>query len=152
MHTEHRLVVHAEAARAYELAAAILDWPRILPHYRWVRSLRQEGSRHLVAMGAVHNGIPLSWRCEQELEPHVPRILFRHVSGITNGMTAEWNFAPTSDGLVVSVLHDLKLDWPLFADFVSDRIIGPYFVDPISAKTLATICELAELQRGGTGS
>ena len=144
MHTEHQLVVQAQAARAYQLAAAVEDWPRLLPHYRWVRILREEGNRRLVAMGARHRGIPLAWRCEPELQPDLPRLLFRHVDGITKGMTAEWTFEPGPDGLHVRVLHDLELRWPLVGGFLSDRVIGPYFVAPISEKTLLTIGKLSE--------
>jgi hypothetical protein len=64
-------------------------------------------------------------------------------------MTAEWTFTDTPYGVLVSVLHNLRLRWPLFADFVSGRIIEPYFVDPISAGTLHTIGKLAESEPEG---
>ena len=48
MHTENSIVVDAPAARIYELGARIADWPTILPHYRWVHILRDEGAwRHI---------------------------------------------------------------------------------------------------------
>jgi len=95
-------------------------------------------------MGARHHGLPLSWRCQQELLPEVPRIKFSHVGGITHGMTAEWIFTPAADVVRVQVTHDMRLKWPLIGGPVADLIIGPLFVAPISAKTLHGIKTLAE--------
>ena len=38
-------LVHAEPEIVFQLAAAVEDWPRILPHYRWVRVLASHGGR-----------------------------------------------------------------------------------------------------------
>jgi hypothetical protein len=88
------------------------------------------------------------WRAEQLLFPEEPRIVFRHVGGVTKGMEVEWVFAPQGDGVVrVSILHDLERGlarWPLVGGAVADGIVGPFFVSNIAGKTLGRIKELAE--------
>jgi hypothetical protein len=102
----------------------------------------------VVEMAALRNFIPVRWRAEQLLFPEVPRIVFRHVGGVTKGMEVEWVFAPQDDGVVrVSILHDLErglAGWPLVGGVVADRVVGPFFVSNIAGKTLGRIKELAE--------
>jgi ribosome-associated toxin RatA of RatAB toxin-antitoxin module len=153
LHTENNVFIRADAAKVYRLAAAVERWPEILPHYRWVRVLEDDGRRRLVEMAAWRDRIPVRWRAEQELLPEVPRIVFRHVGGITKGMDVEWVFAPSEGGVRVAILHDLHLAWPLIGGVVADRVIGPMFVENIAGKTLRRIKELAEapIMGGGRG-
>lgn len=148
MHTENEILVRADAADVYGLAAAVERWPQILPHYRWVRVLEEDGEgRRLVEMAALRGRIPVRWRAEQRLFPDVPRITFKHVGGVTKGMEVEWAFAPLDDGVRVSILHDLErglASWPLIGGFAAERIVGPFFVSNIAGKTLRRIKELAE--------
>jgi len=149
LHTRNEIFIRAEAAEVYGLAAPVERWPEILPHYRWVRVLEDDGEgRRLVEMAALRNFIPVRWRAEQLLFPNVPRIVFRHVGGVTKGMEVEWVFAPQGDGVVrVSILHDLERDlvgWPLVGGVVADGVVGPFFVSNIAGKTLGRIKELAE--------
>ena len=149
MHTKNEILIRAGTAEVYELAAAVERWPEILPHYRWVRVLEDGGEgRRVVEMAALRNFIPVRWRAEQLLFPEVPRIVFRHVGGVTKGMEVEWVFAPQDDGVVrVSILHDLErglAGWPLVGGVVADRVVGPFFVSNIAGKTLGRIKELAE--------
>ncbi len=153
MHTKNEILIRAEAAEVYGLAAPVERWPDILPHYRWVRILEDDGEgRRVVEMAALRNFIPVRWRAEQLLFPDVPRIVFRHVGGVTKGMEVEWVFAPQGDGVVrVSILHDLERDlagWPLVGGVVADRVVGPFFVSNIAGKTLRRIKELAEAGAG----
>ena len=145
MHTENTIFIQADTETIYRLAAPVERWPEILPHYRWVRVLEDDGEgRRLVEMAARRDWFPVRWRAEQRLFPDVHRITFRHVGGITKGMDVEWAFAPGKDGVQVSILHDLRLWWPLIGGLVADRIIGPLFVADIAGKTLRRIKELAE--------
>jgi len=152
LHAENEILVRAGAAEVYGLAAPVERWPEILPHYRWVRVLEDDGEgRRLVEMAALRDFIPVRWRAEQRLFPDVPHITFRHVGGITKGMEVEWVFAPQGDGAVrVSILHDLPrlAGWPLIGGLVAERIVGPLFVSNIAGKTLGRIKELAEAGAG----
>jgi ribosome-associated toxin RatA of RatAB toxin-antitoxin module len=151
LHTKNEILIRAEAAEVYGLAAPVERWPDILPHYRWVRILEDDGEgRRVVEMAALRNFIPVRWRAEQLLFPEVPRIDFRHVGGVTKGMEVEWVFAPQGDGVVrVSILHDLErglAEWPLIGGVVADGVVGPFFVSNIAGKTLGRIKELAEAE------
>ena len=147
MQTENAIVIQADPAVIYGLAAAVERWPELLPHYRWVRVLREEGNRRLVEMAAHRDGIPVRWWAEQERFPEVPRITFHHVRGVTTGMEVEWRFTPGPDGVRVEIQHELRLGWPLIGGLVADRIIGPLFVANIAGKTLRRIKQLAERER-----
>lgn len=148
MHTANEIVIRADAMTVYDLAAAVERWPDILPHYRWVRVLRDHGEARLVEMAARRDAIPVRWRAIQVLEPSIPRITFRHVGGVTTGMDVAWLFEPGPDGLTVRIVHDFEPPWPLVGGFVADRIIGPLFVANIAGKTLRRIKELAEAHAG----
>ena len=148
MHTENSVVIRADLATVYDLAAAVQRWPAILPHYRWVRVLEDDGDRRVVEMAAHRDGIPLWWCAEQVLDPAARRITFRHVRGITADMAVEWSFHPDANGVRVSISHDLRLGWPLVGGLVANCIIGPLFVSNIAGKTLRRIKLVAERTGG----
>jgi ribosome-associated toxin RatA of RatAB toxin-antitoxin module len=157
LHTENEIFIQADIADIYQLAAPVERWPEILPHYRWVHVLRDDGDRRLVEMAARRDRIPVRWRAEQRLFPEEPRITFRHVGGFTKGMEVQWVFGPTGQGGVrVAILHDLPrlLGLPLVGDLAANRIVGPLFIKDIAGKTLRKIKELAEAEvsiRGDRG-
>ena len=149
MHTENEIFIQADIAEIYQLAASVERWPEILPHYRWVHVLRDDGDRRLVEMAARRDRIPVRWRAEQRLFPEEPRITFRHVGGFTKGMAVKWVFGPTKQGGVrVAILHDLPrlLGLPLAGDLAANWIVGPLFIKDIAGKTLKKIKELAEAE------
>jgi ribosome-associated toxin RatA of RatAB toxin-antitoxin module len=107
--------------------------------------VREERARvRLVEMAARRGWIPVWWMAQQECDPNVPEIRFRHVRGVTTGMDVAWRFAPEPGGVRVSIHHQLDLTWPVIGSFVAERIIGPHFVEYIAARTLARIKLLAE--------
>jgi ribosome-associated toxin RatA of RatAB toxin-antitoxin module len=151
MQTSISRLVHADAAVVFELAARVEDWPRILPHYRWVRLVDQTADHRTVDMAArrdvlpvVRLGIPLRWTARQRLDPATPRIEFEHVGGVTRGMRVAWTFEPRPDGqLQVAIWHEFNPRWPAPPIRV-DLIVGEYFVNGVARRTLKRICDLAE--------
>jgi ribosome-associated toxin RatA of RatAB toxin-antitoxin module len=143
---ESGLTMRAAPGTIYRLAAAVERWPELLPHYRSVRVLDERGDRRLVEMAAWRDLIPVRWWAEQALYPDEPRIVFRHVRGLTRGMDVEWSFTPGPNGTYVAIRHELVLAWPLVGELVADRIIGRLFVDNIAGKTLRRIKALAEAE------
>ena len=78
MHTENTIIIHGPRSRIFELAAAIENWPDILPHYRevFVFESSDDGNRKVVEMAAVRDNFPLAgirfpvrWRSIQVCEP-----------------------------------------------------------------------------------
>jgi ribosome-associated toxin RatA of RatAB toxin-antitoxin module len=151
MRTRIERRAHADPRIAFELAAAVEDWPRILPHYRWVRVLEQlSANRRVVEMAARRDviavprlSVPLRWTAIQTLHPHAPRIEFEHVAGVTRGMQVAWTFQPQPHALQIAIEHDFTPRWPV-SDVLVHLIIGEYFVNGVAARTLRRIAELAE--------
>jgi ribosome-associated toxin RatA of RatAB toxin-antitoxin module len=139
-----RVHVVAPYERIFRLAAEIERWPRILPHYRYVRRLdTDDGTRHF-AMGARRGVIPVTWAAVQRPLPDERRIEFHHTGGVTRGMEVAWLFEPAGEGWDVSIEHELDLRWPLIGTLAAERVIGPHFIDAIAGRTLRTIKGLAE--------
>jgi len=139
-----RVTMRADPDRIFALAAAVEAWPRILPHYRSVRVLRQSGQRRLVEMAAHRDGFPVRWTAIQELFPAEHRITFRHVRGVTRGMEVAWTLTPGDDGVLVAIWHRFAPGWPLVPDTLIRLLVGELFVENIAMKTLRRIKELAE--------
>lgn len=145
MHTETAVRIRGPIEAIFDYAARVENWPRLLPHYRDVRVLKDEGGIRLVAMKARRGWIPLSWWARQTLVPERHRIRFTHVRGVTRTMEVEWRLEPAGGGEVaVTILHDLRLSWPLIGRAVARWIIGPMFVEPTARATLRQIKRLVE--------
>lgn len=136
----------------YALAANVRDWPVILPHYRWVRILRERGPRRLVEMAAHRDGFPVRWTAVQELHPDDRRITFRHVKGVTRGMEVAWRLSPRGASVDVEIWHAFTPGWPLIPDGLVRFAIGDLFIENIAEKTLRRIKELAEAQAGASAA
>lgn len=132
----NEIVVNAPPMRIFQYAGATERWPELLPHYRFVRVLEDDGRRRVVEMAARRGAIPVRWRAEQINDPATPRITFRHVSGWTKGMEVVWHFEPVEAGTKVSIEHVLQS--PIAP------IAAKYFIDPIASRTLACMKRIAE--------
>jgi len=119
----------------FETAANLELWPKILPHYRYVRYLERSPNRNVVVMAASRSGIPISWTSEQIIDRSSFEVHFHHLKAFTKGMRVVWTFDETSEGVVVRIVHDLKFRVKMFAP-MADKIIGDFFVHNIANKTL----------------
>jgi uncharacterized membrane protein len=61
MHTETRITIQGDIDRIFALASAVEDWPRWLPHYRWVNVLSGDRTDRIVEMAAHRDGFPVHW-------------------------------------------------------------------------------------------
>ena len=139
-----RMPMRAPFERIFPLAAEVERWPEILPHYRFVESVPDPNGERRFAMGARRGPIPVRWEAIQRPLRHERRIEFEHTGGVTRGMVVAWRFEPAGDAWDVSIQHELDLRWPVIGGVVSDRIVGPQFIDAIAGRTLRTIKRLAE--------
>lgn len=142
--TRNTVEIAAPAAAVFALGAATERWPEILPHYRYVRVLRDDGPKRVVAMGAWQDVFPIRWVAEQINDPAVPHIRFRHLRGWTRGMDVEWIFEPFAGGTRVTIEHRLEFRFPVAAEWLGRRLVSDYFVHGVAAKTLARVKVLAE--------
>jgi len=142
--------VRTEPETLFRLAAAVEDWPRLLPHYHWVRVLATHGPlRRTVEMAAQRDvvgpvGIPLRWTAVQTLHPDRGMIEFVHIRGISRGMRVKWSI--TGESLTtthVEIEHVFTPRWPV-PDTLIAAVVGEYFVNGVARRTLAHLAGLAE--------
>jgi ribosome-associated toxin RatA of RatAB toxin-antitoxin module len=135
MHTGNSIIMQAPRTKIFETAADLELWPKILPHYRYIRFLERGPERNLVVMAAVRSGIPISWTSEQIIDRENLEIHFNHLKAWTKGMHVVWSFKETPAGVLVEIVHDLQFRIPLLAPIV-EPIIGSAFIHPVASKTL----------------
>src|SRR5262249_42872046 len=101
MRTEDERLVRAPLAAIFALAADVLQWPRHLSHYRFVRfhERRSDGGGTVEMSANRPFGVlnwPTFWTSLMSVTPPgsalPPSIRFRHVQGVTSGMDVEWAF------------------------------------------------------------
>lgn len=143
----HQLM-RAPVERIFPLAAEVERWPRLLPHYRYVRRLADPNGERRFAMGARRGPFPVRWEAVQRLIPDERRIEFVHTGGVTRGMWVAWRFEPIEDGTDVSIEHRLDLGWPIVGELAARHVIGPQFIEAIAGRTLRRIAQLAEVPGG----
>ena len=129
----------------FETAANLELWPKILPHYRYIRYLERGPTRNVVIMAARRSGIPITWTSEQIINREKFEIHFHHLKALTKGMHVVWTFQETPEGVVVQIGHDLKFRIPALAPIV-DPIIGDFFIHHVANKTLR--CMKAYIEAG----
>jgi ribosome-associated toxin RatA of RatAB toxin-antitoxin module len=119
----------------FETAANLELWPRILPHYRYIRYLERGADRNVVVMAAVRSGIPISWTSEQTIDRNNFEVRFHHLKAWTKGMHVVWTFKEISGGVLVEIIHELRFRNRLLAP-IAEPIIGDFFIGNIASKTL----------------
>lgn len=139
MHTENSIDIRGNRDAIFAMAAAVEEWPRLLPHYRWVKILSDGATERLVEMAAHRDGFPVRWTARQQLDPNRNQIHFTHVRGISRGMQVTWFLETGGEVVHVRIVHDLTLRWPLIGQLVANHIVGKLFVSNIANKTLRTI-------------
>lgn len=151
MRTVDERICTAPAALAFRIAADVEGWPRILPHYRWVRFQQPlSDGAGVVEMAAWRDfpgfRYPTWWLSEMEVEADEHRVLYRHIKGITKGMDVVWQVEDLGEGRShLSIVHEWRGPrWPLIGGVAADWVIGPHFINHIAGRTLMGIADAAE--------
>ncbi len=127
--------MHAPKMEIFESAANLELWPKILPHYRYIKYLERGANRNLVVMAATRSGIPIKWTSEEIIDREKLEIRFHHLKAFTKGMRVVWSFNETPAGVLVEIAHDLEFRVPALAP-LADPIIGTFFIHHIASQTL----------------
>ena len=135
MHTGNSIIIQAPKQKIFETAANLELWPKILPHYRYIRYLERGANRNLVVMAAVRSGIPIAWTSEQVIDRERCEVRFHHLKAWTKGMDVVWRFKETPAGVLVEIIHDLRFRIRLLAPLV-EPIINKGFIHPVASRTL----------------
>jgi aromatase len=138
MHKSNSILMHAPKMAIFDTAANLELWPKILPHYRYIQFLERGSDRNIVVMAARRSGIPISWTSEQIIDRDRLEIRFLHLKAWTKGMHVVWTFCDASDGVRVTISHDLRFRIPALAPIV-DPIVGNFFIHNIASQTLRCI-------------
>ena len=135
MHKTNSIIMHAPKMSIFETAANLELWPKILPHYRYIRYLERSPNRNVVVMAARRSGIPIKWTSEVTVDRDRVEIHFQHLKAFTKGMHVVWTFHEKPDGVLVTILHDLNFRVKILAP-LADKIIGDFFIGNVANKTL----------------
>ena len=142
MHKANSIVMRAPKMVIFETAANLELWPKILPHYRYIRYLERSADRNVVIMAATRSGIPVTWMSEQIIDREKLEVRFHHLKAWTKGMRVVWTFQETPDGVLVEISHDMNFRIPVLAPMV-DPIIGD-FIHNVASKTLRCMKDYVE--------
>ncbi len=137
--------MNAPKMSIFETAANLELWPKILPHYRYIRYLERGPSRNVVVMAARRSGIPIKWTSEEIIDRERVEIRFHHLKAFTKGMNVVWTFDETPDGIRVEIFHELNFRIPALAP-IMDLIIGDFFIGNVANKTLRCMKQYVEAQ------
>ena len=146
MHTGNSIIMRASKMAIFETAANLENWPKILPHYRYIKYLERGENRNVVMMAATRSGIPISWTSEQIIDREKIEVRFHHLKAFTKGMFVVWTFKETPSGVLVEIAHDLNFRVRALAP-VMEPIIGDFFIGHAANRTLR--CMKAHLESRG---
>ena len=145
MDKANSILMHAPKMSIFETAANLELWPKILPHYRYIRYLERSPNRNVVVMAARRSGIPIKWTSEEIIDRERVEVRFHHLKAFTKGMNVVWTFDETPDGVRVAILHELNFRIPALAP-IMNPIIGDFFIGNIANKTLRCMKQYVEAQ------
>ena len=151
MHTGNSIIMQASREAIFETAADLEQWPRILPHYRYIRFLERAPDHSIVEMAALRSGIPISWTSEFMVDRERMELRFRHLKAFTRGMRVVWTFKETPAGVVVEIMHALRFRIAALAP-IAEPIIGGFFIQHVANQTLRAMKAHVENQAPGNGA
>lgn len=164
MRTIDEIDVAAPPDVVFRFAADVEGWPRILPHYRYVRPVERTDARVPLARLVAHDsrlvemsanrpfGLlnwPTWWMSEMWVDANRREVRYRHVLGVTRGMDVLWRVEARGSGSHIHLLHEWSGPaWPLLRYPAAEWVIGPVFVHGIATRTLAGVARAAEASHG----
>ncbi|HEY6229390.1 MAG TPA: SRPBCC family protein [Verrucomicrobiae bacterium] len=145
MHKTNSITMRAPKMSIFETAANLELWPKILPHYRYIRYLERGANRNIVVMAARRSGIPIKWTSEEIIDRERTEIHFNHLKAFTRGMHVVWTFNNVPGGVRVEILHELNFRFRPLAP-IMEPIIGDFFIGNVANKTLRCMKAYVEAQ------
>ena len=127
MNCENSILIRAPLPAIFAATSDIEGWPKVLPHYRWIRVLERNGNTLTIQMAARLGWLPIRWTSSLEIADGELR--FRHVKAFTRGMKVNWTFTQTDEGVRVRITHELNR-W--YGNF-----LARHFIQPVASRTLA---------------
>src|SRR6202022_4426856 len=138
MHKINSILMQAPKMSIFETAANLELWPKILPHYRYIRYLERSPNRNVVVMAARRSGIPIKWTSEQIIDRERLEVHFHHLKAFSKGMDVVWTFDEKPDGVLVTIVHDLHFRIPALAP-IAEPFIGVFSPPNVPKKNLSCL-------------
>ena len=135
LRTENSILIKAPLDRVFEATSNLLLWPKVLPHYRWIRILQAGEDGLIVKMAARRGWLPIQWTSRFQIDPNAPELRFEHLRAFTRGMKVQWTYTPTTDGVLVRISHELERA-SAFGRWFAHRVLGEMFIQPVATRTL----------------
>jgi ribosome-associated toxin RatA of RatAB toxin-antitoxin module len=148
MHKTNSIIMQAPKMSIFETAANLELWPKILPHYRYIRYLERSPNRNVVVMAARRSGIPIKWTSEQIIDRDRVEVHFHHLKAFSKGMRVVWTFEERPEGVLVTIVHDMHFRIPALAP-IAEPIIGDFFTHNVANKTLRCMKNYLETRTKG---
>ena len=126
MHCENSIVIRAPLDEIFRITSDLESWPRVLPHYRWIRRINGD----TVQMAARRGWLPIRWTSRFEADAGAKELRFYHLKAFTRGMNVKWTYTPTGEGVRVRISHELNRWYA--------GLLARYFIAPVASRTLAT--------------
>jgi ribosome-associated toxin RatA of RatAB toxin-antitoxin module len=140
IHLEDSVIINEKIRKVYEIAENVENHPKVIPYFKSVRILDQNGNMKLVKRTAEINGKTHSWIGKLiYYKDHV--IEYEQIDGPLKGMTGKWIFGNEDNHTKLTITHNIKMEGVLgrLLELVAKNIVGK------SAKnTLTSIKNYAE--------
>ena len=135
MRTENSIVIRAPLEKIFETTANLLSWPALLPHYRWIHVLQVGQDGMIVKMAARRGWLPIQWTSRYRIESSARELHFEHLKAFTRGMRVVWTYQPTTDGVLVTISHELDRT-SVAGRWFARVVLGKLFIHPVASRTL----------------
>ena len=134
--TENSIVIKAPLAKVFQDTSNLLLWPKVLPHYRWIRILNVGDDGLVVKMAARRGRLPVQWTSRFRVDPTTLELHFEHLKAFTRGMKVRWTYTPTADGVLVRITHELDRS-SAAGRWFAQHVLADRCIRPIAARTLS---------------
>ena len=151
MHSTSTILIHTPKEKVFSMVSQLLQWPEFLPHYRFVREIKEgaitsrQGELHL-QMSAIGGWFPATWRALYDSNPETLELHFEHTAAFTKGMRVVWTLNSVTEGTQVEILHELRFRFRALA-WLMEPVLRFGFIEPVARKTLARFKVLLEAQQ-----
>lgn len=133
--TENSILIKAPLDKIFQATSNLLLWPKVLPHYRWIRILQAGDDGLVVKMAARRGWLPIQWTSRFQVDPKTPGLRFEHLQAFTRGMKVQWTYTPTPEGVLVKISHELERA-SAFGRWFAHYVLGEMFIKPVATRTL----------------
>ena len=145
--TENSILIKAPLETIFATTSNLLLWPKVLPHYRWIRILKAGDDGLIVKMAARRGWLPIQWTSRFQVDLGRHELHFEHLKAFTRGMQVRWTYTSRPEGVMVTISHDLDRA-SAFGRWFARYVLGEMFIQPVATQTLSHFKQYLEQNTG----